>query len=307
MILISGATGLLGGAITRNLLAVGKKVRILVREDSPSIELAKHGMATNPQTLIEAGAQPIYGDLRDRSSLDWACAGIETVLTTASSTMRDFDLEGVDLNGTRNLVDAAKSAGVRHFIYTSAYGSDLNHPSRLFQIKAICEQYIQDSGMTHTILAPGVFMEIWIGMVVGIPLRAGQLVTLVGKGDHKHTFIAIQDVAAFGTALVDNPMALNQAVFIGGPASYTWTEVIQAVGRALGQELPVNYVGFDEDVPLLPEGVPDLLKGMETFETFIDMSRTAPQYGVELTSLDMFAHQFFIQPAIQGPAQKLSD
>jgi len=238
MILISGATGLLGGAITRNLLAMGKDVRILVRDNSPSIELAKDGMATNPQTLIE-------------DSLDRACAGVDTVLTTASATMRDFDLEGVDLNGTRNLIDAAGAAGVMHFIYTSAYGRDLNHPNPLFQIKAQCEAYLKNSGMDYTILAPGVFMEIWIGMVVGIPLGAGQPVTLVGQGDHKQTFIAIQDVAAFGAAFVDNPAARNQTVFIGGQASYSWSQVVQAVGGVLGHELPVKYVGFEGEVPLL--------------------------------------------------------
>ncbi|RIK26637.1 MAG: hypothetical protein DCC55_39855, partial [Chloroflexi bacterium] len=62
MILIVGATGLLGGVITQQLLAQGKEVRILVRHNSPSEALAQQGMATPAQTLIDAGAQPVYGD-----------------------------------------------------------------------------------------------------------------------------------------------------------------------------------------------------------------------------------------------------
>jgi uncharacterized protein YbjT (DUF2867 family) len=293
MILVVGATGLLGGMITKNLLERGEQVRILVRHNSPSVELSKKSMATDPQTLIEAGAQPVYGDLKDITSLKKACEGVDTVLTTAAATLRDFDIEGVDLNGTRNLIEVARATGVKHFIYTSAYGSDVNSPNPVLKIKALCEQFVKDSGLTYTILSPGVFMEIWIGMVVGMPLQAGQPVTLVGKGDHRHSLVAIPDVAGFGAAVVGNPNAVNQTVYIGGPASYNWTEIVQTVSKAVGQTLPVNYVGFDDPVPLLPAGTPDMLKAMETFETYLDMSQTAPLYGVKLTSLDEFAQRFF--------------
>ena len=69
MILVVGATGLVGGMVTRQLLEQGKAVRILVREDSPSAEMAAQGMATTAQSLIEAGAEPVSGDLRDEASL----------------------------------------------------------------------------------------------------------------------------------------------------------------------------------------------------------------------------------------------
>lgn len=77
--------------------------------------------------------------MTDRPSLDAACAGVDTVITTATATKRDFDLERVDLNGTLNLTAAAAQARVRHFIYTSAYGCALGHPVLLFHIKAACE------------------------------------------------------------------------------------------------------------------------------------------------------------------------
>lgn len=296
MILVVGATGLLGGRIAQNLVAAGQQVRILVREDSPSTELAKQGRATDAQTLIQAGASPITGDLKDRASLARACRGVQTVLTTASATLRDFDLEGVDLNGSKSLIDAARAEGVEHFVYTSANGSSLDSPDPVFKIKALCEEYLKNSGLNYTILMPGIFMEIWIGTVVGIPLQARQPVTLVGQGDHRHSFVALQDVANFGAAVIDHPAARNQAIAVGGPASYSWTEVVQSVGKTLGQELPIRYASFDQPIPLLPEGMPEMLKNLETFETFIDMSQTAPQYGVKLTSLEAFAQTFFAQP-----------
>jgi uncharacterized protein YbjT (DUF2867 family) len=69
----------LGGRITRGLLAQGKAVRILARNNPISAELAQQGRANSAQSLIEAGAQAVYGDLKDRSSLDAAVAGVDTV------------------------------------------------------------------------------------------------------------------------------------------------------------------------------------------------------------------------------------
>jgi NADH dehydrogenase len=73
MILVVGATGLLGGLITRQLLDQGHAVRILVRENSPSEQLAPQGRATSAASLIEAGAQLVTGDLKEPASLAAGC------------------------------------------------------------------------------------------------------------------------------------------------------------------------------------------------------------------------------------------
>jgi NADH dehydrogenase len=284
MILVAGATGTLGGRIVRKLLAQGKEVRILLRDPSPSAEMAPMGMATSAESLITAGAQAVTGDLTDRPSLDAACAGVKTVITTATSTKRDGNLEGVDLNGTLNLIDAAKQAGVAHFIYTSAYGSVLNHPNPLFHIKATCEQAVLDSGMTWTLILPGILPEVWVGMVVGIPLQAGQPVTLVGQGNHKHSFISEADVAAFAAAAVGNSHAKNKRIEIGGP-SYSWTELVNAAGDVMGNPLPVTYVPLGSEVPLIPPMASGLLNAQETYESPIDMGDMPAQFGIELTPM----------------------
>ena len=290
MILVVGATGSLGGRITRGLLAQGKAVRILARNNPISAELAKQGRANTVQSLVDAGAQAVYGDLKDRASLDAAVAGIDTVITTATTTQRGGDdtLQAVDLQGMLDLIDAAKRAGVKRFIYTSAIGSVQGHPVPLFNIKGTCEAALERSGMEYTILQPAVFMDIWIGMVVGMPLMAQQPITLIGQGDHRHNFISEADVAAFAIATVGNPRAANQRILLGGPASYTWTEVVNAVSAAKGAQLPINYLPLGSEVPLLPPETGTLLNAMEAFETFVDMRETAPAYGIKLTTLDEF-------------------
>lgn len=297
MILVVGATGSLGGRITRGLLEKGESVRILARHNSPSEELAKQGRATSAQSLIDLGAEVVYGDLKDRGSLDTAVAGIDTVITTANAVQRGGEdtLETVDRQGTLNLVDAAQGAGVRHFIYTSANGASAEHPVPLFQIKEACQQAIAGSGMTYTFVQPNLFMEVWIGVMVGLPLSMGQSIQLIGQGDHAHNFISEGDVAAFLINMVENPRAYNQTVVTGGPASHTWTEIVQEIGTLLGTDLPVAYLPIGSTIAYLPPEVSASANLQETYEDFLDMSETAPAYGVTLTTLDEFINRTFVR------------
>src|SRR3712207_4855762 len=88
MVLVVGATGVVGGIITRRLLERGDEVSILVRTNSPSELLAREGRATSAEELIAAGASPAYGDMRDRASLDAALEGVRAVVSTANSVGR---------------------------------------------------------------------------------------------------------------------------------------------------------------------------------------------------------------------------
>jgi NADH dehydrogenase len=281
--------------ITSMLLAKGKQVRILVRHDSPSEMLAQQGMATSAASLIEQGAQPVYGDLKDPASLAAACEGIDTVITTANAALRQppDTFETVDLNGTLSLIEAAKAAGVRRFIHTSALGAAPNHPAPIYAAKGTCEAVLEQSGMTYTILQPHIFIEPWAGMVVGMPLQAGAPVHLFGKGDHRHSFVSSADVAAFAVATVDNPAAANQRIVIGGPQAHNWTEVVKMVGEAVGAELPVNYVESGSPVPLVPPTVVPIMESFEQYEAVVDMSETAPKYGVQLTPMPVALGRMF--------------
>lgn len=292
MILVVGATGTVGGRIVRGLLEQGKDVRILVRDPSPSTELAPMGLATDAETLVAAGAQLVNGDLTDRASLDAACAGVDTLITTATSAKRDGDLEAVDLQGTLSLIDAAKKAGVTHFIYTSAYGSAVGHQMPMLHVKATCEQALMESGLTWTILQPAIIYEVLGNMVIGIPLQAGEPVTLVGDGSHRHAYISEADLAAFAIAAVDNPAAHDACLEIGGP-SYSWCELVEAAGQAVGRELPVRFVPPGSELPLLDPGIGAWLAGFETYEDFIDMGDMPARLGVEITPLDAVMQQMF--------------
>jgi uncharacterized protein YbjT (DUF2867 family) len=286
MILIVGATGSLGGAIAQALLARGEAVRILARQD------AAGGGPLAP--LVAAGAQPIRGDLKDRASLDRACAGIHTVITTANAALRGGEdtTQSVDADGNRNLIDAAKGAGVAHFIFVSANGADPNSPVPFLAAKGQAEQHLQASGVPYTIIAPEAFMEVWMGMVIGGPALAGQPVTVVGSGDRRHSFISARDVAQFTVASAGNPAALNRKLVIGGPEAMSFRDAAAVFGQVLGRDVAVNNIAPGTPIPGFPPVVADIMAGLDAYDSIIDMTALSREFGVRLTTVEDFArHQ----------------
>jgi NADH dehydrogenase len=282
LILVVGSTGDLGGTITRMLLAKGKNVRILVRPQS------------NYQPLVAAGAQKVFGDLKDPASLNAAVKGAKFLITTATATKRGGQdtPTTVDLEGNHNLIDAAKGAGVKQFIFTSLSIADPNSPVPFVQAKAKTEDYLRAGKIPFTIVAPNAFMETWIALPVGIPAVTGQNVTIVGEGKRKHSFISLNDVAKFMVASVNNPKAINQRIVIGGPKPYSMLDSVAVFEKVLNRQIPVNHVAPGELVPGWPTLISEMLAGLNFFDSPIEMEELSKRYGVELTSMEDFAKKF---------------
>lgn len=285
MILVVGASGLLGGMITKGLLAQGRKVRILTRRDP----MTAHN---------EAGADSVGGDMKDPVSLATAVNGVTTVITTANAALRlgvgdlNDTFETVDLEGNQNLIDAAAAAGVKQFIFTSAFTADPNSPIAFLSYKGRTEQAIAKSGMTYTILAPHIFMEVWFGMVIGVALQNGQPVTLIERGDQRHSFVSMDDVVSVALACIDNPAAYNQRIAIGGAEALSWTEVVRRVAQVLGRDLPITYVPIGAPLPI-PPATWNLMYSTEMYEAIIPMNRVTDTFGLTLTSLEEVAKRLF--------------
>ena len=288
MILVVGATGKLGGDIALRLLQQGKPVRALLRRNSPAEAMAAQGMAVSPQALLAAGALPVYGDMKDRGSLDAAMQGVTTVITTANSALRggaDNPMT-LDLEGNHNLIDAAKAAGVEHFIFVSVLDFNPDSPNPFMAAKARTEEYLINSGLHYTILAPEIFAEIWVGMVIGMPLASNAPVTLIAPATHRHTFVSMRDVAAYAVAAVDHPSALDKRIPVAGPEALSWQDVVAKASAALGQPLQVNLVQPGEQVPLLPPGIDQIMIAGEQYESVIDMTRLSETFGVTPTPIE---------------------
>jgi len=282
MILVVGSTGRVGGMITRTLLEQDRQLRILVRSGS------------GHHAFVAAGAEAAFGDLKDPASLAVACRGVDTVITTASAGERGGDdtAQTVDLEGNANLIEAARGAGVKQFIFVSALLASPDHPVPVPRAKALAEAALRASGLTYSIVAANAIADVMFPLVVGYPLSVGKPVTLVGEGRRRHTFIAARDVAAFATAAVDHPSALNRRIEIGGPDALSWRDVLAAYERTLGRPIPVQWIPPGEMLPDLPPApgltplVSGLLAALETFDTPLDMTEVSRTFGVTPTTID---------------------
>lgn len=284
MILVVGGTGVLGGMIASLLLEHGLSVRILVRPGS------------NHARLVQLGAQPVFGDLKEPDSLAAACRRVDTIITTANSALRGgYDtIETVDRQGNRNLIDAARAAHVRHFIFISALGVSEKSPLDFLRAKAETERYLRETGLGYTILQPNAFMDTWIPLLIGTAVEAGQPVTLVGEGRRRHSMISAADVAAFTVGCVRNPGAINRTTPLGGPEAVSWRDIVAACERALGHPLEVRWVAPGQPIPGLPETVAQLAASLETYESPVDMAPTAAAFSIRLTPVEEYATEIFV-------------
>ena len=223
------------------------------------------------------------------------------IVTTANSAQRGGadNVQTVDTAGNRHLIDAAREAAVRQFVFVSAFGATVDSPVPLFRAKAQSEAHLRSSGLPFTILAPDGFMDVWIPMIVVGPALGGQPVTIVGDGRRRHSLIAVGDVAAFATASIGHPEAINRYLPLGGPEALSWRDVIDAFERRLDRSLPVVTLSPGQPLPGLPEIIGQLMAGLETYDSVIPMTETARTFGVRMTSLDDFVLRM---PESQGPA-----
>jgi uncharacterized protein YbjT (DUF2867 family) len=219
-ILLIGGTGLLGRHIHQLLRERGFDSRIGSRRSGPD-------------------GETVFADLKDPQSLAAACQGVEVVVSTATaivSTQPGDSLETVDLRGQLALVDAARSAGVKQFVYISfppqAETFDLQTAKRKV------EDHLHET-LPHTILRPTYFTEVWLGPALGFDLREHRL-RVYGSGDAAVPFISIEDVAAAAATAVEQSCLGTYE--LAGPAAIAPNQLITMLEQEHDQRFEVDRV-----------------------------------------------------------------
>ena len=232
--LVIGATGLLGLEICRRLTETGRAVRCLIR---PTADASKRA------ELDRLGVEFVEGDLKDPASLVRACTGVQSVISTASSTFsrqQGDSIETVDQEGQLTLVDAARKAGVEHFVFVSfRENPSIQYP--LTVAKRAVEHALKGSGMDYTILQASYFMEIWLTPALGFDVANGK-VRLYGDGSHPISWISYCDVARAAAAAVTEATARNMVVELGGPQALSPREVVRMFEAAGAGEIATESV-----------------------------------------------------------------
>ncbi len=232
MFLIVGSTGAMGSETTRQLLAAGYRVRAMARTPEKAADLKA------------LGAEVVQGDLIDPDSLRRACEGVEAVYAAAHSLFGTgkYSSQAVDDIGHRSLIDIAKAAGVKHFVYTSGHGVCPDHPVDFYRTKAKVEEYLRQSGLSYTILRPGCTMEAHVHFLLGQPLLATGKATIYGKGDNPTNFVSARDVARIAVIALTDPRAKGKTIEIGGPDNLTKNQVAEMYNKISGHPGKVSHV-----------------------------------------------------------------
>ena len=233
MILVAGATGLVGGQVCLDLAKASKRVRALVRPTSDP---------TKAEMLRGQGVALARGDLKERSTLDVACSGVETVVSTASSTLSHQagdSIETVDREGELSLIEAAKATRVRRFVFVSFPPFAEDFP--LNRAKRAVEERLKGSGLEYTILWPTFFSEVWLSSALGFE-AANAKARVFGSGQNRLRRISYLDVATFVAACVDSDAARNKTIQLGGPELLSPLEVVKIFEDVTHRKFTVEHV-----------------------------------------------------------------
>jgi uncharacterized protein YbjT (DUF2867 family) len=234
MLLLTGATGLVGAAVLRGLVAEGAQVRCLVRD---------------PRRL---GAQRVrvqiaLGDLTDPPSFRNALRGVHTVVHLAAS-IRDQARGSIEeLNGiaTWRMVEAAERSGVERFVFFSALGATTHQRARYFRAKALAEQAVRESGLRSTavfacsiVYAPG---DPWLTLLERMALLP--LMPVSGRGRAVYEPIWAEDVADCVTAwLRSSEVQPTGRYELAGPERLSYDDIVHTVLRSLNRRRPLLHV-----------------------------------------------------------------
>jgi uncharacterized protein YbjT (DUF2867 family) len=311
-ILVIGASGQLGTATTRRLVAKNNPVRALCRNSESA------------ERFRSIGVEAVMGDLTDSASLQRACNGVSVIIATANASIptRPTDtFKAVDSVGYQNLIHAARESRVRRFVYVSAPLSKYTHLSPLLKAKREIEQLLTSSTLDCVIFRADIFMDTAFTMMGStIPLRGSEAATMLrpfrfanryfakikdsieqkgvalipGDGTKRHGFICVDDMAGLlASAAISGPLGIHIA---GGPNALTFMDVVHLYEQILSTTLrvrrtpaPVFRAATSILRPFSPAGsnLMCLNYSAATEETLSDPT-VAPAFGLNLTSAETF-------------------
>lgn len=227
MILVTGGTGFVGPKVVHALRAENLPVRALTRRPEGEDQLRAWG------------CEVAQGDMTDADSLRGAVQGCDAVvhLVGLPPFSNPKAIERVMAHGTRDLVAAAKEAGVGRFVLMSALGAseETVGVAPYYAAKLAMEEAVKASSVDHVVFRPS-FIFGRDGGILAQQIRIVRLspVTPV-LSRHRMQPIWVEDVAAFFAKAVSVPEAANRTFDLGGPDRVTWAELNERIRRILGK------------------------------------------------------------------------
>jgi uncharacterized protein YbjT (DUF2867 family) len=234
MILVTGGTGFVGTHLIQRLRSAGTPVRALVRNPERA------------RLLQDFGAILVPGDIADKTSLEKAAAGVESVVHLVGIIQETSraTFHSVHVEGTRNVLEASAKAGVRRFLYQSALGSRPGAQSSYHKTKWNAEELVRTHGIPFVILRPSLIYGRGDGFTTRLSeaIRHLPFLPVIGNGTSKVQLVCIDDVVSCMVKALTGGEFLNKTYEIGGPEQLTYEAVTRTLAEALRIHRPVFHV-----------------------------------------------------------------
>ncbi len=275
LILVTGATGTQGGAVSRQLLAKGHKVRVMTRK--PESEKA--------QQLAKLGAEVIQGDLNTPSSLEKALEGGWGVFAVQNTWEAGVQLE--EEQGKR-FAELAKKAGVQHYVYTSVSSADRKTGIPHFDNKWRIEETVRKTGFpSYAILRPVGFMENYVNPEFNPGLQHGKLPIALNP-ETKSQVIAAEDIGRFAVLLFEEHEKMNGAALDIAGDEKTMPETAEILGNALGRKIEFVQVPIEE-IRKMSNDFAIMFEWVDRVGYSVDISSLVDRTGIKPLTLTQWA------------------
>jgi uncharacterized protein YbjT (DUF2867 family) len=230
LILVSGATGQQGGAVARRLLERGIGVRALTRDPEKP----------EARELAELGAEVASGDLEDRSSIERVLDGVHGVFSVQQ--VWEIGVKGEVRQGVQ-LADAAKGAGVDHYVYSSVGSAHRETGIPHFESKWEVEEHVRGSGVPYTILRPVFFMQNW--EYIREPILGGMLPQPLDP-DKPFQMVDANDIGVFAAMAFESPDRwIGREVDLAGDVK-TMPKIADTFSRVIGRQVDYFQLPWDQ-------------------------------------------------------------
>ena len=243
-IFVAGATGNQGGAVARSLISKGFKVKALTRNPS----------SVSAQSLEKLQAEIVTGDLNNTDTFHnhfRDVDGIFAVLTYQNGIDKEIK-QGM------NLANLAKEYGIKHFLYSSVIGADLNTGIPHWESKFKIENHIKQINLPHTIIRPVSLFENFLIPQVKSRIVKGKLASPVNKGVVQQ-FISSKDIGEISTKIFMNPDQYLGKTLIVAAEEMDMKGVAAIFSEALGKEIKYQK---------LPNLITRLVMGRDHYKMF---------------------------------------